>query len=242
MLSPGPASPTVACSGCSLRDLCIPSGLTAAEMRRLDGLVSARMQVRRRGALFRRGDPFTSLYAVRSGMFKAVVHSACGQEQVTGFHMAGEILGMEGIDQQRHTCDAVALEDAQVCVMPFQAVCTLAREIPGVQHQLHRIMSREIVRDHGVMMLMANMRAEQRVAAFLLNLLQRLQARGFSSSELVLRMSRQDIGNYLGLTLETVSRALSRFASDGWIEVRHRHIRIPDAEVRTRWQAQLQGL
>src|SRR6187402_2643277 len=222
----------VACSACNLRDLCMPSGLAQADMARLDNLISARRAVKRRAALFRRGDPFSALYAVRSGIFKSCQQSAGGAEVVTGFHMAGEMLGMEGIDQDRHTCDAVALEDAEVCVMPFDAVCQLAREIPGVQRQLHRVMSREIVRDHGVMQLLGNMRAEERVAAFLLNLLERLQARGFSGSELVLRMSRQDIGSFLGLTLETVSRTLSKLAADGLLEVQHRHIRILDADAR----------
>jgi CRP/FNR family transcriptional regulator len=237
-----PASPphgVVACAQCNLRELCLPSGLKPDEMARLGHVVSAKRQVRRRGALFRQGDPFTSIYAVRYGVFKTCLQSANGAEQVTGFHLAGELLGMEGIAHGRHTCDAIALENAEVCVMPFDSVAELAREIEGVQCQLHRVMSREIVRDQRLMLLLGNMSAEDRVAAFLFNLLQRMEARGFSGSELNLRMSRQDIGSYLGLTLETVSRTFARFASQGLLDVQRRHIRIRDAEVRALWQRDL---
>ena len=140
--------------------------------------------------------------------------------------MAGEIIGLDGIVNDHHTCDAVALEDAEVCVMPFDRIEELSREITALQRHVHKIMSREIVREHGVMLLLGGMRAEERLAAFLLNLVQRLHARGFSSSELVLRMTREEIGSYLGLKLETVSRTLSKFVEDGIVEVQQRHIRI----------------
>jgi CRP/FNR family transcriptional regulator len=220
----------VACSNCNLRELCMPMGLKADDLARLDDLVATRRRVRRGAALFRTGEPFTSLYAIRSGFFKTCVASEDGRDQVTGFQMAGEIIGLDGIVNDRHSCDAVALEDAEVCVMPFDRVGELSREVGALQHHLHRIMSREIVREHGVMLLLGTMRAEERLAAFLLNLVQRLHARGFSASELVLRMTRQEIGNFLGLKLETVSRTFSRFAEDGLIEVQHRHVRIVDPE------------
>jgi CRP/FNR family transcriptional regulator len=139
--------------------------------------------------------------------------------------MAGELLGLDGISTDRHTCDAVALEDSQVCVIPYDQLEDLSREFTDLQHQFHKIMSREIVRDHGVMLLLGSMRAEERLAAFLLNLTQRLQARGFSASELVLRMTREEIGSYLGLKLETVSRTFSKFQDDGILEVKQRQIR-----------------
>jgi len=144
--------------------------------------------------------------------------------------MGGELLGLDGIGTDRHTCDAVALEDANVCVIPYHQLEGLARELSDLQRQFHRIMSREIVRDHGVMLLLGSMRAEERLAAFLLNLTQRLRARGFSGCSLILRMTREEIGSYLGLKLETVSRAFSRFQDDGMLEVRQRHIEILDAE------------
>jgi CRP/FNR family transcriptional regulator len=145
--------------------------------------------------------------------------------------MAGEIIGLDGIVNDHHTCDAVALEDAEVCVMPFDRIEEISREVNALQHHVHKIMSREIVREHGVMLLLGSMRAEERLAAFLLNLVQRLQARGFSKSDLILRMTREEIGSFLGMKLETVSRTFSKFSDDGVLEVkqRHLHIRDPDA-------------
>jgi CRP/FNR family transcriptional regulator len=145
--------------------------------------------------------------------------------------MAGELLGLDGIGSGHHTVNAEALEDSQVCVLPFSDLESLAREFGALQTQLHRIMSREIVRDHGVMLLLGSMRAEERVAAFLLNLTQRLQARGFSASELVLRMTREEIGSYLGLKLETVSRTFSKFQEDGVLDVKQRQITVRQPEV-----------
>jgi CRP/FNR family transcriptional regulator len=216
----------VACSNCNLRELCMPVGLDARALDRVDELVATRRRVKRGAMLFRTGDPFTSLYAIRTGFFKTCVTADDGRDQVTGFQMAGEIIGLDGIVNDVHGCDAVALEDAEVCVMPFERIGELSREVGALQHHFHRIMSREIVRESGVMLLLGTMRAEERVAAFLLNLVQRLHARGFSGTELVLRMTREEIGNYLGLQLETVSRTFSRFAADGLVEVRHRHVRI----------------
>lgn len=216
----------VACSNCNLRELCMPVGLSPQDLARIDDVVATRRRVKRGSTLFRNGEVFESLFAIRTGFFKTCVTSGDGRDQVTGFQMAGEIIGLDGIVSDRHTCDAVALEDAEVCVMPFDRIGELAREITGLQHHVHRIMSREIVREHGVMLLLGSMRAEERVAAFLLNLAQRLHARGFSASELVLRMTREEIGSYLGMKLETVSRTFSKFADDGVIEVRQRHVRI----------------
>ncbi len=221
----------VACSNCNLRELCMPVGFDVEEMKRLDEVVEKRRRVKQGELLFNSGDTFTSLYAIRTGFFKTCVTSEDGREQVTGFQMAGEIIGMDGIVSDRHNCNAVALEDAEVCVMPFATVEDLSRELPALQRHVHKIMSREIVRENSVMMLLGNMRAEERLAAFLLNLLQRLHARGLSQSELVLRMTREEIGSYLGLKLETVSRAFSKFSEDGIIEVKQRYVKVlePDA-------------
>ena len=220
----------VACSSCNLRELCLPMGLNPDEMTRLDTVVSIRKRVKRGTPLFSTGDKFTSLYAVRSGFFKTCVTTADGRDQVTGFQMAGEIIGLDGIVADRHSCDAIALEDAEVCVMPYEQIETLSREFTALQHHVHKIMSREIVRDHGVMLLLGSMRAEERLAAFLLNLVQRLHARGFSQHELVLRMTREEIGSYLGMKLETVSRTFSKFVDDGVIEVKQRYVKILDTD------------
>lgn len=220
----------VACSSCNLRELCLPMGLKAEEMHKLDAVVSSRRRVKRGEALFSAGERFSALFAVRSGFFKTRITTQDGRDQVTGFQMTGEIIGLDGIVSDQHTCDAVALEDAEVCVMPFAQLEELSREFTSLQHHVHKIMSREIVRDQGVMLLLGSMRAEERVAAFLLNLVQRLHARGFSASELVLRMTREEIGSYLGLKLETVSRTFSKFVDDGIIEVKQRYVMIKDTE------------
>ena len=223
-----PGAFKVACSSCNLRELCLPVGLSQPDLEHLDTLVATRKAVPRGDTLFRVGDPFQSLYAVRTGFFKTCVSSQDGRDQVTGFQMAGELLGLDGISHDRHCCDAVALEDSQVCVIPFAQLEELSRDFIDLQHQFHKIMSREIVRDHGVMLLLGSMRAEERLAAFLLNLTQRLQARGFSPTSLILRMTREEIGSYLGLKLETVSRTFSKFQEDGLLEVKQRDIRILD--------------
>ncbi|MBM3350925.1 MAG: fumarate/nitrate reduction transcriptional regulator Fnr [Betaproteobacteria bacterium] len=221
----------VACSNCNLREICMPVGFSPEEMQRIDAVVEKRRRVRQGEALYNNGDDFTALYAIRSGFFKTCVTSNDGREQVTGFQMAGEVIGMDGIVNDNHNCSAVALEDAEVCVMPFTMIEEMSRDLPALQRHVHKIMSREIVRENGVMLLLGNMRAEERLAAFLLNLVQRLHARGLSQSELVLRMSRDEIGSYLGLKLETVSRSFSKFSEEGIIEVRQRYVKIlaPDA-------------
>jgi len=218
----------VACSSCNLRELCLPVGLNRDSLDRLDALVATRRTVERGNTLFRAGDSFQSLYAVRTGFFKTCVSSEDGRDQVTGFQMAGELLGLDGISSERHNCNAVALEDSQLCVIPYSQLEELSREFGELHRQFHKIMSREIVRDHGVMLLLGSMRAEERLAAFLLNLTQRLQARGFSSHSLILRMTREEIGSYLGLKLETVSRTFSKFQEEGLLEVRQRQIQVLD--------------
>jgi CRP/FNR family transcriptional regulator len=225
-----PQAIKVACSNCNLRELCMPMGLSDQDLNRLDDLVAARRRIKRGDTLFANGEKFNSLYAIRTGFFKTCLATEDGRDQVTGFHMAGEIIGLDGIVNDQHSCDAIALEDAEVCVMPFDRIEEISREVTALQHHVHKIMSREIVREHGVMLLLGSMRAEERLAAFLLNLVQRLNARGFSQTELVLRMTREEIGSYLGLKLETVSRTFSKFVEDGTLEVKQRHVRILDTE------------
>jgi CRP/FNR family transcriptional regulator, anaerobic regulatory protein len=217
-----------ACSNCNLRELCLPFGLSLEELERLDDLISTRRRIKRGEHLYRAGTPFDSIFAIRSGFFKTDVLLEDGRDQVTGFQMAGELLGLDGISTEFHTCNAIALEDSEICSIPFLRLESLSREIHNLQHHFHKVMSREIVRDHGVMMLLGTMRAEERLAAFLLNLSQRFTARGFSHAEFYLRMTREEIGSYLGLKLETVSRAFSRFQEEGYIAVQQKHIRILD--------------
>jgi len=215
-----------ACSNCNLRELCLPFGLSDQEMARVDELINIRKRVKRGDSLYRAGERFESIYAIRSGFFKTDVLLEDGRDQVTGFQMAGELLGLDGISNERHSCNAVALEDSEVCHIPFARLEEVSREIQTLQHHFHKVMSREIVRDHGVMLLLGTMRAEERLSTFLLNLSQRFTARGFSPAEFNLRMTREEIGSYLGLKLETVSRSFSRFQEEGLIAVQQKHIRI----------------
>jgi CRP/FNR family transcriptional regulator len=216
----------VACSNCNLRELCLPVGMPVGEIEKVERIVANRRKIRRNDRLYRAGDKFDSLYAVRLGFLKSSVAAADGREQVTGFHMAGELVGLDGISAQAHSCDVVALEDSEVCVIPYERLEDVATAVPVLSMQLHKVMSREIVREHGVMLLLGSMHAEERLAAFLLNLSQRFEARGYSRSEFVLRMTRAEIGSFLGLKLETVSRLFSRFAQEGLIEVSQKRVRI----------------
>lgn len=225
-----PAELRAACSACNLRELCLPVGLSMPDLERLDALVAQRRLVPRGEDLFRAGERFNSVYAVRTGFFKTGLTMEDGREQVTGFQMTGELLGLDGISTDAHTVTATALEDSHVCVIPFEELENLSREFNDLQRQFHKIMSREIVRDHSVMLLLGSMRAEERLAAFLLNLVQRLHARGFSQSELILRMTREEIGSYLGMKLETVSRTFSKFVEEGIIEVKQRYVHIKDTD------------
>ena len=215
-----------ACSTCSLQELCLPAGLNEAELKAVDELVNRRRPVKRSDYLFRAGTALHSLYAIRSGFLKSSVLHDDGREQVAGFHMMGDLMGMDAIGTSQHLCDAVALEDSEVCEIPLKDLEALSRDIPSLQQHFHRIMSREIARDYGVMLLLGSMRAEERLAAFLLNLSQRFAARGYSATEFHLRMTREEIGSYLGLKLETVSRTLSHFQAQGLIAVQNKHLRI----------------
>jgi len=214
------------CGTCSLRELCLPAGLGQDALAAVESMVQRHLPVLRGHFLYRAGSPLHSLYAVRAGFMKSSVLHEDGREQIAGFHMTGDIIGMDGISAGRHVCDVVALEDSDVCEISYVTLETLSREIPALQQHFHRIMSREIVRDYGVMLLLGNMRAEERVAAFILNLSQRFSARGYSPSEFHLRMTREEIGAYLGLKLETISRVFSKFQEEGVLDVQNKHIRI----------------
>ncbi|BCX70225.1 Crp/Fnr family transcriptional regulator [Pseudomonas sp. WPR_5_2] len=219
-----------ACSNCSVLELCLPLGLTGVEIERLDTLIMQRLKVKRGAALYRAGDPLRSLYAVRIGSFKTSVLSIDGREQVTGFQISGEILGLDAISTDLHACDAVALEDSEVCPIHFAHLEKLARELPSLQHNLNKILSREIVRDHDMLMMLGNMNSDERLAAFLLNMSQRLNTRGYSSSSFVLKMRREEIGSYLGLRLETICRGIAHLRDQGLVAITGRDVNIMDLD------------
>src|SRR5450631_2042462 len=218
----------VHCGGCSMRELCLPVGLEPEAMNQLDAVVTNRTRLKKGTALYRVGEPFTALYAIRIGSCKTTVLAEDGREQIAGYHMLGDIIGLDGIASDRHGCEAVALEDTEVCVLPFDRLEELARAVVPLQHNLHQFLSREIGRDQNVMLLLGSMRAEERLAVFLLNLSERYRLRGYSTTEFVLRMTREEIGSYLGLKLETVSRLLSRLQEEGLLQVQGRTVKLLD--------------
>jgi CRP/FNR family transcriptional regulator len=216
------------CATCSMHQLCLPMGLDDKDMERLDQIIGRRRKVARGANLFRIGDTFQNLYAIRLGHFKTCQVSQDGVEQITGFQMAGELLGMDAISTDLHHCTAVALEDSEVCEIPFSTLQQLLGDMPTLLRHFHRMMSQEITREQSVMLLLGNMQATQRFAAFLVNLSSRYEARGYSPNTFQLRMSREDIGNYLGLTIESISRLLSRFKKEALLRVSNREIEMLD--------------
>ncbi|MBB3010057.1 CRP/FNR family transcriptional regulator [Cupriavidus alkaliphilus] len=223
---PAAAGAGARCASCMMRHICMAASLEADDVERLDRVMQGWRTVRHNERLFRAGDPFRSLYAVRAGSFKTVVMPERGKEHISGFFMAGDAIGMDGICDETHTCDAIALEDSVVCVLPYHLLEALCREIKPLQRQFHRMLSAEIVREANQMMLLGNMSAEQRVANFLLGISARHRARGYSATSFVLRMTREDIGSYLGVTLETVSRTLSKFQHEGLLAVQGKSLEL----------------
>lgn len=215
-----------ACADCQLQDLCLPIGISREEVDRLDDIVNRKRPLQRGTILYNQGERFNALYAVRSGSLKSFTVSDDGSEQINSFHLPGEILGLDAISENTHPNAAIALETTSVCELPFDRLNGLAQEIKGLQYQLLRIMSRELDADERFIRVLANRNAEERLAGFLLNLASRHGIRGYSSTEFNLSMSRNDIANYLGLAVETVSRLFSRFQQDGLIEAQRKAIKI----------------
>ena len=216
------------CANCHSRDHCIMAGLTPEELGAIPDSALGHRRVRRGEALYQAGEGFRSVYAVRLGFFKTVVGTEDGRSQITGFHIAGDLLGMDGIAGETHAESAIALEDSEVCVLSYSQLNVASGRVHSLQQQLHKILSREIVREHGTMILLGSMRAEERLAIFLLDLAERYQRRGYSSTDFVLRMTREEIGSYLGLKLETVSRLFSRFQEIGMLQVQGRVVKLLD--------------
>lgn len=221
----------LACRDCSLHQVCLPVGVEPEELAELDRIIRQRRPLRRGEHLFRVGDPFDSLYVVRSGSVKTYAPVSDGREQITGFHLPGELMGLDAISRGQHPCGARALETSSVCEVPFEALENLGGRIPTLHHQIYHLMSREILQEEGHLLLLGRRGADERLASYLLNLSERLRRRGFSPSEFHLSMSRGDIGNYLGLAVETVSRTFTRFQERGLLSVERKHVRIREFEV-----------
>ena len=219
------------CERCALNAVCLPEGLAGKERQDFTSMIYQHKRLRAGQALFRTGESFNQLYFVKTGSLKTVVLIDDGREQVTGFHFAGDVLGVDAISSPTHPSEAIALEDTNICAIPFSQLMRLSQRLEHLQTYVQRLLAREVVRDQGLMLLLGRMQADERVATFLLNMSQRFKARGYSPFEFTLPMAREEIGNYLGLTLETVSRCFSRLKSAGVLNVENRHICIlnPDA-------------
>jgi CRP/FNR family transcriptional regulator len=228
------ARPPQRCALCALRASCFPCDrMVEGAVDAGDAVITDR-RVRRAEALFRAGDDFHYLYAVRSGIFKTVRNLGDGREQVTGFQMAGDMLGADAIEARVHGSDAVALDESRVCAIRYEHIEKSGGALPQLHHELRRAMSGELANQQNVILLLGTMRAEERVASFLLGLSQRYKARGYSSTEFTLRMTRLEIASYLGLKIETVSRMFSRLRDEGYIDAQREQVRILDVAGLTR--------
>ena len=212
------------CMDCRVSGLCLPTGLPVHDNSCLDALIGPRIRIRKGAALFNANDPLTMLYAVRCGSFKTSLNTAEGQGVVINFWMPGDVLGLT----EHHVCDAIALEDSEVCPVPYRRLQTLARDFPVLQQSLNRLMSREIVREHGRVLMLCNLTAEQRLASFLVGLSRRFVSRGYSAHGFMLRMSREDMASYLGLRLETVCRSIAHLRALGLVDLHGRLVEILD--------------
>jgi CRP/FNR family transcriptional regulator, anaerobic regulatory protein len=216
----------VSCKTCNLRELCFPHGMNEEELTNMDALVEQPKPLHKNDFLYRDGDTTRALYAVRSGCIKTMTESANGDEQIVGFHLPGELLGLDGFAEGVHSCNALALETSSVCALPLNQLESLCAELPGLQKQLRRIMGKEVSNDHKLLLLLGKMTAEERLASFLLSMSARMEERHWKDTEFNLSMPRQDIANYLGMAVETVSRLFATFQNEKMIDVDRRHITI----------------
>jgi CRP/FNR family transcriptional regulator len=222
-----PSRSQVACSRCALGELCLPRGLTPDETERFEQIVHRSRPIQPGEHLFRAGDEFRSVASVRTGCFKSYVIDHEGQEQVLGFHLPGEIIGLDAIHSCKHVANVVALDTSAVCGLTFDTVTGMARHMPELQNELFRVMSQRISELETIA---GDLSADERIAMFLLSLSERFSRRGYSDKEFILAMSRRDIASYLRLATETVSRVLARFQKAGVVKVDRKQVQILDIQ------------
>lgn len=218
----------VSCENCSLSELCLPRGLSKQDLEKLDQVVKRTRPLHKGDILFRAGDSFRSLYAVRSGCIKLHASSDLGEEQIIGFYLPGEVVGMDGMNNNRHSCTATALETSSLCALPYSALTEICRKVPTLNEQMFQLMARELSQDNQLLLTITKKNAEERIATFLMSLSTRFKRLGYSATEFKLSMSRSEIGNYLGLTIETVSRGMNRFQKQGIISIERKFVNILD--------------
>lgn len=212
------------CGPCRARGLCLAAGLSDVELQHVEAIVQRGRPLSRGETLYRQGDALDALYAVRSGTVKVVTCTPDGHEQIVRFCLPGEIIGLDGLELDRYTCTAIALDTVSVCRVPLDRLENLADRVPALYRRLLRLVSREVAADHSRQILLGQRGAEERLAAFLLSLSEEYRRRGFSAREFNLSMSRQDIANYLALAVETVSRLFTAFQASGLINVDRRRV------------------
>ncbi len=220
----------VSCNNCRLNNICLPISLHIDDVEKLNQIIQRGKPLQKGDYLYRANDVFDSVFAIRSGAVKALTISDRGEEQVTGFYLPGEVVGMDGIAENRYTNSVIALETSSVCEIPFNRMEELSLKIPSLQRHFFQLMSREITQDQQVISLLSKSSAEERIAALLLSISNRNSRRHLSASAFRLPMSRTDIGNYLGLTIETVSRIFSRLQQQGVIDADKKEVKILDME------------
>lgn len=216
------------CAQCSLQQLCLPAGIDATDLPRLEEIVRRKRPVERGGRLFRFGEALSSVYIAREGAFKTITLSESGEEQVVGFHLAGELVGLDALGTGKHRCEAIALTAANVCEVPFQDLASVAAQLPSLQQQLLRLIGQGVGRDHDHMEMLVRRQANERIALFLHGLSERLRHIGEPGTQFKLPMSREDIARFLGLAVETVSRGFTRLQEEGVISVLGRRLEILD--------------
>ena len=220
----------VSCGQCNLNELCFPHGMDPEDMSKLDAVVEQRKPLQKNDHLYREGDTSRALFAVRSGSVKTLVESPNGDEQIVGFHLPGELVGVDGFMDGTHTCTAISLETTSVCAIPMGKLENLCTTLPGLQHQMRRIMGKEVTEEHKMLLMLGKMSAEEKIATFLLSISRRMEERHWKATEFVLSMPRQDIANYLGLAVETVSRLFAQYQEASIIKVDRRRISILDLQ------------
>lgn len=216
----------VSCSSCSLQDLCLPYGLAYQDIQKLETIIERQRPIKKGKYLFNTDQACNNIYAISSGSLKTIISTQQGEEQILGVHLPGELIGLDGLGNNAHQCSAQALETTSVCQIPLDKLEAISTEVPGLLHQVHNLIGKGIAADHQLLLLMGKKNAEERLVSFLLSLSTRLKNRGFSATEFNLPLSRQDIGNYLGLAIETVSRQFTKLQDKGIIAVERKHITI----------------
>lgn len=223
-----PHNPAVSCGDCRLGSVCLPIAIAADDVDRLEDIVQRGKPLQKGDHLYRQHMPFKSIFAVRSGILKGYHIANNGEEQVTGFYMPGEIIGIDGIGQNHYTSSAIALDTSAVCEIPFAQLENLSLQLPSLQRHFFQLMSKEISDDQKMLTVLSRYSAEEKVAALLLSFSARHERRHLSGERFILPISRADMGNFLGLTLETVSRVFSRFKKSGVLDTNGKEIIIQD--------------